>query len=613
VARVGVFVCCCGRNIASTVDVEAVADALESHPGVVHSEVATYMCSDPSQSDFREVIRDKDLDGVVVAACSPQLHELTFRRAATKAGINPYLCEIANIREHCSWVHPESAATTVKAIELARIAVEKVKRDRPLQPISIPVQRRALVLGGGIAGIQAALDVARGGIEVILVEREPIVGGHAAHYSATYPHFESARSLLRPKVAQLLREPRVRLLTSSELESLTGYVGNFTARITTRETRWTDDLARFRDEIYPMWSPSAEPAVGTIEEHVGAVIAATGFDLYPVKSVAEYGGGQITDVVSGLDFERLLAASNGSKLRRPSDGRVPKEVVFIQCVRSRDREHGMPYCSRICCMVTAKQAMRYKQLVPDGQAYVFYIDVRAHGVEHEDFIRQASEDHGVLYLRGRVSKVFEREDKVVVWGADTLSATNVEIEADTVVLAMAMTPRAEAMDVARNLGIPTDPHGFMSEAHPKLRPVETSAAGIFLAGACQAPRDISGATTHASGAASKVLELFSSPRLARDPEIARVDETYCVGCLDCREVCPFGAISPIADGHVSGDARRPVASVNRGLCQGCGLCAATCRSKCIELEGATEQQLFAEVEALGTSWSSPAREGLSDG
>jgi heterodisulfide reductase subunit A len=613
VARIGVFVCCCGRNIASTVDVEAVAEALADHPGVVHSEVATYMCSDPSQSTFQEIIHDKELDGVVVAACSPQLHEGTFRMAAAKAGINPYLCEIANIREHCSWVHPESEATTVKAIELARIAVEKVKRDRPLEPFSIPVRRRALVLGGGIAGIQAALDVARAGVEVVLVEREPVVGGHAARLTTTYPHFESARSLLRPKVAQLFREPKIRLLTSSSLDSLTGFVGNFTAKITTSESRWTEETERLRDEIYPVWSPADEPEPGTIEEHVGAVVAATGFDLYPVGSVTEYGGGEISDVVSSFDFERLLAAGNGSGLRRPSDGSVPKEVVFIQCVRSRDKEHGVPYCSRICCMVTAKQATRYMQLVPDGQAYVFSIDVRAHGIEHEDFIRRASEDHGVLYLRGRVSKVFQRNDKVVVWGADTLSETNVEIEADTVVLATALTARDEAVDVARSLGVSCDPHGFMSEAHPKLRPVETSAAGIFLAGACQSPRDISGTTAHASGAASKVLELFSSPRLARDPEIARVDANHCVGCLDCRAVCPYGAISAVAAAGSPDDAEAHVASVNAGLCQGCGLCAATCRSKSIELEGTTEQQLYAEVEALGSSWSSLETDGLHDG
>jgi heterodisulfide reductase subunit A len=604
-ARIGVFVCRCGRNIAGTVDVQAVADAARDCPGVVHAEEYTYMCSDPGQNMVADTIREKKLTGVVVAACSPQLHDRTFRIACQKAGLNPYLCDMANIREHCSWVHDAEEATTVKAIELARAAIEKVRRSRPLQPIRIPINRRALVVGAGIAGIQVALDVARGGYEVVLVEREGSVGGQLTHLSATYPHMESARFLLRPKLVQLLRTNDVRILTNSELVALSGYVGNFKAAVRTRPASGdpgTQDLLR---EVAPESVPDGPREETTVEFDVGAVIPAFGHDLYPLDAIPEYGGGAYDDVLTGLQFEEILRESEGSELRRPSDGKVPKEVVFVQCVRSRDREHGVPYCSRICCMVTAKQAMLYKQRVPDGQAYVFYIDIRAQGKEDEEFIRRAAEEHGVLYLRGKVSRVFPRDGKIVVWGADTLSGRNVEIPADAVVLAVAMTSARNAVEQARLLGIPADDHGFLSEVHPKLRPVETSAAGVFLAGTCQAPRDIAGTVAHASGAASKVLELFSSRELEREPEIARVDETWCVGCLDCGEVCPYHAIEGREIRDRAGALVKRVAAVNEGLCQGCGLCAATCKSGSMDLEGYTDEQVHAQIRALGGSRREP--------
>jgi heterodisulfide reductase subunit A len=556
-SRIGVFVCWCGRNIAGTVDVAAVVDALGRHPGVVHAEDYTYMCSDPGQKKLIEVIGERDLDGVVVVACSPQLHDRTFKTAVAKAGLNPYLMEMANVREHCSWVHPEGEPTTRKAIEIARILTEKVKRNQPLVPIRIPVTRRALVLGGGIAGIQASLDIARAGYEVVLVERSSTLGGRASHLSRTFPHLEGASDLIRPKVDEVLSNERIQVLPASELEDLSGYVGNFQAKIR-------------RDG-------------NTIEETVGAVVAATGFDLYPLEKVPEYGGGKIPGVVSSLEFEEILDSA---------DGDLPKEVVFVQCVRSRDPEKGVPYCSKICCLYTAKQAILYQQKMPGGQSYVFYTDVRVAGKAYEDFLRRAPEEFGVMYLRGRVSRIFEKGQKVVVWGADTLSGRNVEIEADMVVLATAMTPRVDSPEVAKKLGIAYDQHGFFSEAHPKLRPVETNTAGVFLAGACQAPRDIADTVAQASGAASKVLGLFSSDELEREPEVARIKEDQCSGCLDCAAVCAYRAIEAA---EVRG---RRVARINEGLCQGCGLCVATCRSRSIDLDGYTDEELFAEIGVI---------------
>ncbi len=599
-ARIGVFVCRCGRNIASTVDVEAVSGAVRGHRDVVHCEVYTYMCSDPGQAKLREVIGTEKLTGVVVAACSPQLHEKTFRNAAAEAGLNPYLCEIANIREQCSWVHPEKDAATAKAIDLTLISTQKLKHNRPLTPITIPVTRRALVLGGGIAGIEAALDISRCGYEVILVEKEPFVGGRMASLTAIFPSLESPRYLLRPKVAQLLRDPKVRVLTNSQMVELEGFVGNFKARIRRRPPAAGHGMGM---AAFPLAAIDTVAEEETIEVAVGAVIPALGSSTYPIAEISEYGSGSHPNVLSSFQFEQLLRAAEGSDLRRPSDGKIPNDVVFIQCVRSRDREHGKPYCSRICCMYTAKQAMLYKQRVPDGQAYVFYIDTRVHGKEHEDFIRRASEEYGVLYLRGRVSRLFPAADKIMVWGADTLSGRNVEIPADLVVLATAMLPGRDITEQARLLSIATDEHGFLSEAHPKLRPVETDTAGIFLAGTCQAPRDIAGTVAHASAAAAKVLALFSSRQLEREPEMARVDESRCVACLACAEVCPYRAITAREIRSRTGELIRLVAGVNEGLCHGCGLCVATCRSRSLDVDGFSDEQVFAEIAALGdSSW-----------
>ena len=607
-ARIGVFVCRCGRNIAGTVDVAAVADALAGHPGVEHSEEYTYMCSDPGQLKVVQTIAEQRLTGVVVAACSPQLHERTFRIACQKGGLNPYMCDMANIREHCSWVHPAEPATTEKAIELARATVEKVKRSRPLKPIRIPVNRRVLVIGAGIAGIQVALDVARGGYEVVLVEREASVGGHMARLSATFPDLERARFLLRPKLAELLSHDNIWLMTNREVVELTGFVGNFKATIKTRPRSGPEPELDLSDEVFPR-GVDRQRQESTVEVEVGAVVPALGYDVYPLESIPEYGSGSIPNVLTSLEFEQLLRTSEGRELRRPSDGAVPREVVFIQCVRSRDREHGMPYCSRICCMYTAKQAMLFKQRVPDGQAYVFYIDIRAQGKDDEEFIRRASEQHGVMYLRGRVSRIFPQDGKIIVWGADTLSGMNVEIPADAVVLALAMTPARGALDVARMLGVAADDYGFLTEAHPKLRPVETSTSGIVRAGACQSPRDIGSCVAHASGAASKVLELFSARHLEREPEIAHIDEKVCAGCFDCREACPSRAIEILEIRNRRGEVVDTVARVNDGLCQGCGLCVATCRSGAADLEGYTDSQLFSQIRALGAGWSEPVGAG----
>ncbi len=662
-ARVGVLVCHCGENIARRVDVARVAAASARLPGVVHAEHYPYLCSAPGQRRVEEAVRAHDLTGVVIAACSPHLHEPTFRAACAGAGLNPFLCEMANIREQCAWVHPDPAAATDKACEIVAAAVERVKQDDPLLPIEVQVERRALVIGAGVAGIRAALDIAHAGYHVTLVERRPSIGGNMARLSETFPTLDCSQCILTPLMVEVSRHPRVELLTYAEVEEVGGYVGNFTVRIRKKPRYVVEELCTGCDDCVPAcpvslpnefdlglsWRkaiyipfPQAVPAVYTldpeacvnanlasesgryrvlacercyqacapkaidydmgpemVERRVGAIIVATGYELMSAEQATEYGYGRYPDVVDGLEFERLLSASGPTlgEVRRPSDGRVPRSVVFIQCVGSRDPRRGVPYCSRICCMYTAKHALLFRQKVPEGRATVFYIDIRAAGKGYEEFVARAMEEEQVLYVRGRVSRVLQENGRLRVLGTDTLSGRPVEVEADLVVLATAVVPCADG-GLARALRAPTDAYGFYQEVHPKLRPVETLAAGVFLAGSAQGPKDIPDTVAQASAAASKAVELLSQPQLEREPTVARVDEVTCTGCLDCQRVCPYGAIERREIRGGDGRLPRAVASVNEAVCEGCGACAAACRVRAIDVLGFADEQIVAQLSAL---------------
>jgi heterodisulfide reductase subunit A2 len=566
--RIGVFVCHCGRNIAASVDVQKVVEAMQGYRGVVHAEHYMYMCSDPGQRLVRNAIKEHKLDGIVMSNCSPSLHEETFRNLARVEGINRYRCEIANIREQCSWPHAgDVQAATRKAIAIVKTTVEKLRQNTSLLPATVPVTRRALIIGAGIAGMQSALDIADGGHEVVLVEKASAIGGHVAQLSRTFPHLEPASALLAPLVARVQSHPRITVLTASELESVSGFVGSFEIDIRV---------------------PCDSGQTGPLRhERVGAIIVATGYDMFSRHRIAEYEPDP--DVVDGLQFERLLAqAGEAGQVRRPSDGRPPREIVFVQCAGSRDPEHGVPYCSRVCCMYTAKQAALYMKAIPDGQAYVFYMDTRTDAKGYEEFARQVS-DGGVLYLRGRVSRIFRDGDRLKIWGTDTLSGKQIEISADMAVLATAMTGSTGARDLGKKVNVITDVHGFFTEAHAKLRPVETLTGGVYLAGTAQWPKDIPDTIASASAAASKALALFSSPELSRDPTVASVDTEVCSGCAQCVQVCPFHAIEI--------DARKRVAEVNEALCEGCGACAATCPSKAMKHKNSTPAQFFDMLEA----------------
>jgi len=643
--KTGVFICHCGINIAGTVDVKKVAEELAKHPGVAHAEDYVYMCSDPGQNLIIQAIKEKKLDNIVVACCSPTLHETTFRNTAKAAGMNAFHCEIANIREQCSWVHKEMEKATPKATKITKSAVEKVRTNEALEPLSVPVTRKAMVIGGGIAGIQASLDLATSGFEVILVERSPSIGGHMIQLSETFPTLDCSQCILTPKMVEVSKHPKIKLMTYCEVQEVSGYVGNFKVKILKKPTYVYADKCTLCDEctkVCPIVVPNefdlgltgrraiyipfpqAIPASYTlddkncpdpfttiacgkcadvckpkaidfdmkpqiVEEEVGAIIVATGFDLYDKEKMAEYGYGKIPNVLDGLQFERLCSASGPTrgKILRPSDHKEPKEVVFIQCSGSRDPELHCPYCSKICCMYTVKHAMLYKHHVHDGQAYIFYIDIRSGGKGYEEFVQRAVEEDGVIYLRGKVSRIFEEKDKVKVWGVDTLTGKSVEIEADMVVLAMAMRPSKGAEELAKKLKIAMDKDGFLAEAHPKLRPVESVTSGMFLAGAAQAPKDIPEAVAQASGAASKAVTILSQERLFHAPTVAKVLKNLCTGCGMCVLVCPYDALA-LKDGKVE---------VNEVLCEGCGTCSATCLRAAIQVKNLTPLHVHEMIKA----------------
>ena len=577
--RIGVFVCHCGTNIADTVDVERVVEVIREFPEVVYAMDYKYMCSDPGQQLIRDHIQEDRLDAVVIAACSPSMHETTFRKTAEAAGVNPYQTEIANIREQASWVHQKhKEIATNKAIETIRTIVAKVHYNQSLTPFYLPLVKRALVIGGGIAGMQAALDIADAGYPVVLVESSDRLGGRMAELSGIYLNAHAATDLLAQRTEVVTHHPNIQLITRAQVTEVGGYVGNFTAKVE-QHGDGTSEGEQQSTEVVPY------------SFDIGSIVVATGYDLYDKEKLGEYGSGRYPDVIDGLQLEEMLRPDGptGGRILRPSDGSVPKEVVWIQCAGSRDPELHMPYCSKVCCMYVAKQAIAYKQQVPNGQASVFYIDIRSQGKGYEEYVQRAMEEHDVLYLRGKASKVFQENGHVTVWGVDTLSGLPLEVEADLVVLATAVVPRSDAQELGQRLRVSTDEHGFFSEAHPKLRPVESLTAGIFLAGAAHFPKDIPETVAQASGAASKVLGLFSQRKMVQEPTIAFVDPELCSGCGLCIPACPYEARSMHDWQHI--------ATVNAALCQGCGACAMVCPNKACRVRNLTQRQILSMMEA----------------
>lgn len=659
--RIGVFVCHCGTNIAATVDVKAVAEALKNETGVVFSTDYQYMCSESGQNIIKDAIRDYKLSGVVVCSCSPRMHEATFRKAVASVGLNPYMLEVANLREQCSWIHKDIATATDKAIVLGKAAIAKVHLNAPLTAGESPVIKRALVIGGGIAGIQSALDIADAGFEVDIVEKEPTIGGKMTQLDKTFPTLDCAACILTPKMVECSQNDKIRIYSYSEVADVKGFVGNFTVSIK-KKARYVDETKctgcglctekcpmkkvpnafnmgmNNRSAIYIPFA-QAVPKVATIdadycnmlkngkcgvcakvctagainykqqdeiiEEKYGAIIVATGYNPIKLDKYDEFAYSQSKDVVTSLEFERLTNAAgptNGTLLR-PSDGKHPHTIVFVQCVGSRcDDSRGKPYCSKICCMYTAKHAMLTREKYPDTEVYVFYIDVRTPGKNFDEFYRRAVEEYGVHYIKGMVGKVTPKADGTLdVQASDLLSNEQLHIDADLVVLAAAIEPDKSARPLATMLTASMDTNDFFTEAHPKLRPVESPTAGIFLSGACQGPKDIPETVSQAGAAASKAIGLLCKNSLTCNPCVAHSDELMCNGCSSCEKVCPYGAITYIDKEFKMPDRTttiRRVASVNPAVCQGCGACTVACPSGAMDLNGFSNSQIMAEVDAI---------------
>ena len=571
-ARVGVYVCHCGINIAATVDVAAVAAFAQTLPNVVVARDYTYMCSDPGQELIKGDIREHGLTHVVVASCSPNMHEPTFRGVVQEAGINPYCYEMANIREQCSWVHKDRARATEKAKQLVASAVAKAALLQPLEEREVSVTPAALVIGGGIAGIEAALDIANAGFKVYLVEKEPTIGGRMAQLNKTFPTLESCLELLGPRMRAVAEHPNIELLTSSEVVGIEGYIGNFQVEVQ-HATRNTQHARHFE---------------------VGSVVVAIGYDHFDARLKPELGYSSYPNVITAPEFEGLFVelGSNGSGLTtRPPDHPTiqPKDVVFIQCVGSRDETVGNEYCSRVCCMYTAKQAHLVKEKLPLANVTIFYMDVRAFGKGFEEFYDRVRGE-GVMYRRGSVSEIYKRGDRVVVRAEDTLLGEPMEMEADLVVLATGVVPRRGAQGIAELLKLPRSPDGFFAEAHPKLKPVDTVNDGIYLAGCCQGPKDIPDTIAQAKAAASSAMIPLSRGRVKVESVTGVVEVDLCAGCGICESLCTYGALAR--------DDRRGIMSVNEVLCKGCGACAAACPSGTMTLSHFTHDQIMAQIEAM---------------
>lgn len=645
--RIGVFICHCGLNIAGVLDIKELVEYAKTLPNVVYVKDNRYTCADPGQEEIRKAIREHKLNRVVVAACSPRMHEPTFRRTVSDVNLNPFLFEMANIREFSSWCHPSTPKeATEKAKDIIKMAVAKVRLLQPLQTIEVPVTNKALVVGGGIAGMNAALDLAEMGFKVYLLEKSESIGGHMAQLDKTFPTLDCSICIEGPKMVDVGRHPNIEIIAYADLLSVSGYIGNFKVKIRKNPryviaenctgcgeckdacpieypNEWDMNLGVRKAISVPF--DQAVPLVYTInkdyciecykcvdacgarqaidfeqkpeeiELEVGAIIVATGYDIYLPYDMPLYGYGKYTNVITSLEFERLILAAGptGGKVVRASDGKKPHSVAFIQCVGSRDA-NKYPYCSNFCCMYTLKHVVQLKEKYKqDVEVYVFYMDMRSNFKGYEEFYQRARE-LGVNFIRGRVSRILEVPEtkNLLIHAEDMTLGQPIEIEAEMVVLATAAIPKKGTEEIARILNLTRGADGFFMESHPKLKPLDAPTDGIFLAGACQGLKDIPYSVSQGCGAAARAATVLSKPKWKIEPIVAVVDATKCrnvtTKCGICAERCPYGAIRA--------EEKQP-AQVITAMCHGCGTCVAECPADAIQQMHFTDAQIFAQIRA----------------
>lgn len=651
-SRIGVYICHCGSNIAGKVDVKAVSDFAKQLPDVVISREYQYMCSEPGQQFIVQDIQEHQLNRVVVAACSPLMHEKTFRSVLQSTGLNPFLLQMANIREQCSWVTKDPAEATGKAKALISGALGRARMLTPLKQSYVTVNKSIMVIGGGIAGIQAALQCANTGYKVYLVEKEQSIGGHMAMLDKTFPTLDCSACILTPKMVSVSQHPNITLLAYSAVEKVGGYAGNISVTLRRKATYVDHHLCNgcglcqekcpaktnnpfeqdktTRKAIYTLF-PQAIPNKPVIDKSsciyftkrkcgvcqklcpreaidfsqedrfeeitVGAIIVATGHEIFDGSRLESYGYGRYPDVYSALEFERMVNSggyTNGQI--RTQDGKIPSKVGIIHCVGSRDQRH-LPYCSQICCMFALKFAHLIRDHT-DATVYNFFIDMRCVGKAYDEFYLRVLNE-GVRFVRGKVAEVIKNpgglsdNGQYIVKVEDTLAGSVREIPLDMIVLANGIKARDDSRELARKLSIAVNQDGFFLEIHPKLDPIGTQDPCIFIAGTCAGPKDIPHAVVQASAAAAGAMALLESQTMAFEPITAMVKEEKCMGCQCCVNVCPYNAITY--------DPAGKTAMVNETLCRGCGTCVSTCPSGAMEGNHFTDKQVLSEIKSLMVS------------
>ncbi len=645
--RVGVYICHCGGNISDTVDVEKVKEAAAKLKDVNVAETYEYVCSDPGQEMITKGIKEHGLNRIVVASCSPRMHLGTFRQTVKSAGLNPYILDMANIREQCSWVHDDKGAATIKAIDLVRGAVERARYLQPLEAKSMPVKQDVLVIGGGVAGIIASIELADKGYKVYLVERSPSIGGHMAQLSKTFPTLDCSQCILTPKMVYAGQHPNIKIISMAEPIAVEGTPGNyralvkvrprfvdaakctacgecakkcpvkvpseFEAELTERKAIYspfrqavprayvidtehclyfTKGVCKVCEKFCPAHAVDFDQKEETIELDVGAIVACTGFEQLDPKRLEEFSYGLHPDIVTNLQFERLMLQG----IHKPSNGKVPKKVAYILCVGSRmmNTDRGVEHCCKIGCMAAIKQAMLLQKAVPDAEPWIFYTDIRADGKGYEEFYATA-QDHGVRFVRGRMAEVVPNGEKLLVRAEDTLLGRDFEGNFDLVVLSAAIIPNSTNQELARKLSIQVGSDGFLLERHYKLGPVDSQREGVFISGCAVSPKDVRETTLESMSTASRVATFVGKGEISISPEVAYVIQDRCDACGECIKVCPVAAIETSTSD----------VTIDSISCVGCGICVPTCPRQAIDLNNCTEAQLMAQIRGVCEGGKSP--------